>query len=142
AAAVPLPRRPTPRRLIHPCPPPDRHYKRRWSQPHRGAVRRPESTPPMSRKARQRTRRLPIRMQLMLPIAPATMGMLVLGLFQTVHVWGEYQDATDAAVLSDLAGSVADVLDGHQKEGGPVLEAVLTGSADEIDLDTLRGRTD
>jgi signal transduction histidine kinase len=81
-------------------------------------------------------------MQLMLPIAAALMGMLVLGLFQTVHVWGEYQDATDAAVLGDLAGSVADVLDGHQKEGGPVLEAVLTDSADEIDLAALRGRTD
>ncbi len=94
----------------------------------------------MSRKARQRTSRLPIRTQLMLPIAAALMGMLVLGLFQTVHVWGEYQDATDAAVLSDLAGSVADVLDGHQNEGSPVLEAVLTGSADEIDLAALRAR--
>ena len=38
----------------------------------------------MARKSRQRTSRLPIRMQLMLPIAAALMGMLVLGLFQTV----------------------------------------------------------
>ncbi len=96
----------------------------------------------MSRKARQRTSRLPIRTQLMLPIAAALMGMLVLGLFQTVHVWGEYQDATDARVLADLADAVADVLDGHQNEGGPVLEAVLTGSADDIDVEGLRARTD
>ena len=39
----------------------------------------------MSRKARQRTSRLPIRTQLMLPIAAALMGMLVLGLFQTAR---------------------------------------------------------
>ncbi|WP_156926112.1 sensor histidine kinase [Glycomyces arizonensis] len=96
----------------------------------------------MSRKARQRTSRLPIRMQLMLPIAAALMGMLVLGLFHTVHVWGGYQDATDAAVLADLAESVADVLDGHQNEGGPVLEAVLTGSTDQIDIERLRATTD
>ncbi|MCH7232611.1 ATP-binding protein [Glycomyces sp. L485] len=96
----------------------------------------------MSRKARQRTSRLPIRMQLMLPIAAALMGMLVLGLFQTVHVWDGYQDATDAEVIGDLAGSLASTLDGHQSEGAPLLEAVLIGEADEIDIGALRARTD
>ncbi|GAB3645263.1 sensor histidine kinase [Glycomyces tarimensis] len=96
----------------------------------------------MSRKARQRTSRLPIRMQLMLPIAAALMGMLVLGLFQTVHVWGEYQDAADAEVLVELADAIAHTLDAHQEEGGPLLEAVLTGSPDMVDVDALRAETD
>ncbi|WP_100448171.1 sensor histidine kinase [Glycomyces xiaoerkulensis] len=96
----------------------------------------------MSRKARQRTSRLPIRMQLMLPIAAALMGMLVLGLFHTVHVWGSYQDSTDAEVVADLADSLSGVLEDHQHEGGPVLEAVLTGRGADMDLEPLRAETD
>ncbi|THV42387.1 sensor histidine kinase [Glycomyces buryatensis] len=96
----------------------------------------------MSRKARQRTSRLPIRMQLMLPIAAALMGMLVLGLFQTVTVWDQYQDSGDAEVLADLAGSLNRVLDGHQNEGGPFLEAVLTQDMEGFDAAAARADTD
>ena len=96
----------------------------------------------MSRKARQRTSRLPIRMQLMLPIAAALMGMLVLGLFHTVQVWSSYQDATDAQVLTDLSKGLSDTLDGHQNEGAPLLEGVLTGSVSEVDVEALRATTD
>ncbi|GAB3236604.1 hypothetical protein GCM10027447_35020 [Glycomyces halotolerans] len=96
----------------------------------------------MSRKARQRTSRLPIRMQLMLPIAAALMGMLVLGLFHAVHVWGGYQNATDAEVLADLADDLAQVLDGHQNEGSPLLEAALTGQSENLDVEQARDTTD
>lgn len=96
----------------------------------------------MSRKARQRTSRLPIRMQLMLPIAAALMGMLVLGLFHTVNVWGSYQDATDAQILTDLSKGLSDTLDGHQNEGAPLLEGTLTGTMQEIDVEALRSTTD
>lgn len=96
----------------------------------------------MSRKARQRTSRLPIRMQLMLPIAAALMGMLVLGLFQTVNVWGEYQNATDAEVLAELGAGLNRALDVHQAEAGPLVGAVIRGSGGQFDAAVARRDTD
>nr|BFF22048.1 hypothetical protein GCM10025732_00130 [Glycomyces mayteni] len=55
----------------------------------------------------------------MLPIAAALMGMLVLGLFQTVSVWDEYQNATDAEVLAGLSADLNDALEAHRLEAGP-----------------------
>jgi len=96
----------------------------------------------MSRKARQRTSRLPIRMQLMLPIAAALMGMLVLGLFQTVTVWDEYQNATDAEVLADLSRSLNKTLDVHQAEAGPLMASVINGGGGQFDAAVARRETD
>ena len=96
----------------------------------------------MSRKARQRTSRLPIRMQLMLPIAAALMGMLVLGLFQTVTVWDEYQNATDAEVLAELSQSLNRTLDTHQREAGPLMMAVINGGGGQFDSAVARRETD
>lgn len=96
----------------------------------------------MSRKARQRTSRLPIRMQLMLPIAAALMGMLVLGLFQTVSVWDEYQNATDAEVLADLSKALNKTLDVHQAEAGPLVASVINGGGGQFDAAVTRRETD
>ncbi|MCC3763830.1 hypothetical protein K3N28_12215 [Glycomyces sp. TRM65418] len=96
----------------------------------------------MSRKARQRTSRLPIRMQLMLPIAAALMGMLVLGLFQTVTVWDEYQNATDAKVLADFSENLNEVLDAHQYEVNSAMGAVVNGSGGQFDSAVARRETD
>src|ERR1044071_7922657 len=96
----------------------------------------------MSRKARQRTSRLPIRMQLMLPIAAALMGMLVLGLFQTVSVWDEYQNATDAEVLADLSKALNKTLDVHQAEAGPLMASVINGGGGAFTAAVTRRETD
>ncbi|NUQ90892.1 MAG: hypothetical protein HOQ43_20810, partial [Glycomyces artemisiae] len=96
----------------------------------------------MSRKARQRTSRLPIRMQLMLPIAAALMGMLVLGLFQTVSVWDEYQNATDAEVLAGLSADLNDALEAHRMEAGPLVESVINGGGGQFDSAVARRETD
>lgn len=96
----------------------------------------------MARKSRQRTSRLPIRMQLMLPIAAALMGMLVLGLFQTVSVWDSYQNATDAEVLAELSEGLNRALDQHQREAEPVMMAVVNNGGGEIDSAVARLATD
>ncbi|MQM25280.1 sensor histidine kinase [Glycomyces albidus] len=96
----------------------------------------------MSRKARQRTSRLPIRMQLMLPIAAALMGMLVLGLFQTVSVWDEYQNATDAEVLAGLSGDLNGALEAHRLEAGPLVASVINGGGGRVDSAVARRETD
>ncbi|RRR99099.1 sensor histidine kinase [Glycomyces terrestris] len=96
----------------------------------------------MSRKARQRTSRLPIRMQLMLPIAAALMGMLVLGLFQTVSVWDEYQNATDAEVLAGLSADLNDALEAHRLEAGPLVQSVIDGGGGMFDSAVARRETD
>jgi signal transduction histidine kinase len=96
----------------------------------------------MSRKARQRTSRLPIRMQLMLPIAAALMGMLVLGLFQTVSVWDEYQNATDAEVLAGLSADLNDALEAHRLEAGPLVQSVINGGGGQFDSAVARRETD
>ncbi|THV22058.1 ATP-binding protein [Glycomyces paridis] len=96
----------------------------------------------MSRKARPRTSRLPIRMQLMLPIAAALMGMLVLGLFQTVSVWDEYQDATDAEVLAELSAGLNRALEAHRAEAGPLVGTVIDGGGGQFDAAVARRETD
>ncbi|GAA2142938.1 nitrate- and nitrite sensing domain-containing protein [Glycomyces algeriensis] len=96
----------------------------------------------MARKSRQRTSRLPIRMQLMLPIAAALMGMLVLGLFQTVTVWDSYQNATDAEVLAELSEGLNKTLDQHQAEIGPVVMSVVNGGGGQFDSAVARRETD
>ncbi|MFC3491805.1 sensor histidine kinase [Glycomyces rhizosphaerae] len=96
----------------------------------------------MARKNRQRTSRLPIRMQLMLPIAAALMGMLVLGLFQTVTVWDDYQNATDAEVLAELSLSLNQTLDRHQLEAGPLMMTVIEGFGGQFDSAVARRETD
>jgi signal transduction histidine kinase len=96
----------------------------------------------MARKSRQRTSRLPIRMQLMLPIAAALMGMLVLGLFQTVTVWDEYQNATDAEVLAELSEGLDDALDRHQAELRPVVTSLINGGGGQFDSAVARRETD
>ncbi|MEU6858347.1 sensor histidine kinase [Glycomyces sp. NPDC046736] len=96
----------------------------------------------MSRKARQRTSRLPIRMQLMLPIAAALMGMLVLGLFQTVSVWDEYQNATDAEVLAGLSEDLNRALAVHQAEAAPLVGSVINGGGGQFDAAIARRQTD
>ncbi|WP_081912994.1 ATP-binding protein [Glycomyces sp. NRRL B-16210] len=96
----------------------------------------------MSRKARQRTSRLPIRMQLMLPIAAALMGMLVLGLFQTISVWDEYQNATDAEVLAELSAGLNRTLDVHQAEAAPLVGSVINGGGGQFDAAVARRETD
>lgn len=96
----------------------------------------------MARKNRQRTSRLPIRMQLMLPIAAALMGMLVLGLFQTVTVWDDYQNATDAEVLAEFSLSLNKTLDRHQLEAGPLMMSVIEGFGGQFDSAVARRETD
>lgn len=96
----------------------------------------------MARKSRQRTSRLPIRMQLMLPIAAALMGMLVLGLFQTVTVWDDYQNATDAEVLAELSEGLDVALDRHQAELRPVVTSVINGGGGQFDSAVARRETD
>ncbi|MFG3341951.1 ATP-binding protein [Glycomyces sp. NPDC048151] len=95
----------------------------------------------MARKSR-RTSRLPIRMQLMLPIAAALMGMLVLGLFQTVTVWDEYQNATDAEVLAELSEKLKSGLDQHQLEAEPVMMSVINNGGGQFDAAVTRRNTD
>ncbi|MEV3935665.1 ATP-binding protein [Glycomyces sp. NPDC049804] len=96
----------------------------------------------MARKSRQRTSRLPIRMQLMLPIAAALMGMLVLGLFQTVTVWDDYQNATDAEVLAELSEGLDAALDRHQAELRPVVTSMINGGGGQFDSAVARRETD
>jgi signal transduction histidine kinase len=81
-------------------------------------------------------------MQLMLPIAAALMGMLVLGLFQTVTVWDEYQNATDAEVLAELSQSLNRTLDAHQREAGPLMMSVINGGGGQFDSAVARRETD
>jgi len=81
-------------------------------------------------------------MQLMLPIAAALMGMLVLGLFQTVTVWDEYQNATDAEVLAELSEGLDDALDRHQAELRPVVTSLINGGGGQFDSAVARRETD
>ncbi|MDA1362427.1 ATP-binding protein [Glycomyces luteolus] len=96
----------------------------------------------MARKSRQRTSRLPIRAQLMLPIAAALMGMLVLGLFQTVTVWDEYQNAADAEVLAELSEGLNNTLDRQQLEVAPLAKAVINQGGGQFDSAVARRETD
>ncbi|WP_205324331.1 ATP-binding protein [Glycomyces sp. YM15] len=96
----------------------------------------------MARKSRQRTSRLPIRAQLMLPIAAALMGMLVLGLFQTVTVWDEYQNAADAEVLAELSEGLNNALDKQQLEVGPLALAVINQGGGQFESAVARRETD
>ncbi|WP_198667142.1 nitrate- and nitrite sensing domain-containing protein, partial [Glycomyces dulcitolivorans] len=81
-------------------------------------------------------------MQLMLPIAAALMGMLVLGLFQTVSVWDEYQNATDAEVLAGLSADLNDALEAHRLEAGPLVQSVINGGGGQFDSAVARRETD
>jgi signal transduction histidine kinase len=78
----------------------------------------------------------------MLPIAAALVGMLVLGLFQTVQVWRAYQDATDAEVLSELASSAVELLNGGQVEAGTAVQGALFGGLEDGVLEERRAATD
>ncbi|WP_143034854.1 sensor histidine kinase [Glycomyces sambucus] len=81
-------------------------------------------------------------MQLMLPIAAALMGMLVLGLFQTVNVWDEYQNATDAEVLAGLSADLNDALEAHRLEAGPLVQSVINDGGGQFDSAVARRETD
>ncbi|WP_344491592.1 sensor histidine kinase [Glycomyces endophyticus] len=78
----------------------------------------------------------------MLPIAAALMGMLVLGLFQTVSVWDEYQNATDAEVLAGLSADLNDALEAHRLEAGPLVQSVINGGGGAFDSAVARRETD